>query len=151
VLDYNESSHCSETASIVRVDGNRRVAVTYNTIQLASERLRRSFNETSIVNGADSIISPSSRPVTDSVAGRWTLDCIAPHSNMMNTVKRLILGCIHNTAFDRSLARNPYNVFQNYDLRECSACFFSTVRIRIKPLTVYFETGQYILAPRIAE
>jgi len=59
VLDYNESLlNPPETVSNIRVDGNHRVADSPNTIQLARERLRRSFSETSGVNRAESIITP---------------------------------------------------------------------------------------------
>jgi len=70
-LDYNESLLTPpETVSNTRVDGNRRVAESPSTIQLVRERLRRSFDETSDVNRADSrLYYNPSRPVTGS--GRW--------------------------------------------------------------------------------
>jgi len=62
VLDYNESLLTPpETVSSIRVDGIRWVAESTSTIQLARDRLRRSIDETSGVNRADSIITPRGR------------------------------------------------------------------------------------------
>jgi len=48
VLDYNETILTPpEKVSNIRVDGNRMVAESSSIIQLARERLRRSFDETS--------------------------------------------------------------------------------------------------------
>jgi len=45
MLDYGESLLTpTETVSNIQVDGNRRILQSPNTIQIARERLRRSFN-----------------------------------------------------------------------------------------------------------
>jgi len=62
VLDYDESPLTPpETISNIRVDGIRRGTESSSIIQLARERLRRSFDETSGVNRADGIITPRGR------------------------------------------------------------------------------------------
>jgi len=62
VFDYDEAPLTPpETVCNIRVDGNRRVAESSSIIQLARERLRRSFDETNGVNRADSIITPRGR------------------------------------------------------------------------------------------
>jgi len=74
VLDYNEYLITSpETVSNIRVDGNRRVTESSNIIQLARERLKRSFDETSDVNRADSIITLAAGYRLGPVTARWTL------------------------------------------------------------------------------
>jgi hypothetical protein len=55
---------------------------------------------------------------------------------------RLVLGCLDNTAFNGSLARNPFN-FKHYNLKEISV-YLDGQNHGIKPLSSNFESSQYI-------
>jgi len=54
----NPLLHLGNSISNIRVHGNRRIAESSSIIQLARKRLSSSFDETSDVNRAESIITP---------------------------------------------------------------------------------------------
>jgi len=62
VLDYDESPLTPPaTVSTARADNYRRVVASPSNIQLARQRLRRSFEETEAVNRVDSVMASRSR------------------------------------------------------------------------------------------
>jgi len=62
VLDYDESPLTPpDTIFTARADNYHRVTASPSSIQLARERLRRSFEETEAVNKVDSVMASRSR------------------------------------------------------------------------------------------
>jgi len=62
MLDYDESSLTPPgTVSTARADNYHRVVASPSSIQLARERLRRSFEETEAVNRVDSVMVSRNR------------------------------------------------------------------------------------------
>jgi len=62
MLDYDESSLTPpDTVSTARADHYHRVIASSSSIQLARERLRRSFEETEAINRVDSVMASRSR------------------------------------------------------------------------------------------
>jgi len=62
MLDYDESLLTPpDTVSTARADNYHRVVASPSSIQLARERLRRSFEETEAVNRVDSIMASRNR------------------------------------------------------------------------------------------
>jgi len=62
MLDYDESPLTPpDTVSTARADNYHRVVASPSSIQLARERLRRSFEETEAVNKVDSVMACRSR------------------------------------------------------------------------------------------
>jgi len=62
MLDYEESPLTPpDTVSTARADNYHRVVPSPNSIQLARQRFRRSFEETEAVNRVDSVMASHSR------------------------------------------------------------------------------------------
>jgi len=62
MLDYDESPLTPpDTVSTARADNYHRVVTSPGSIQLARQRLRRSFEETETVNRVDSVMASRSR------------------------------------------------------------------------------------------
>jgi len=63
MLDYDDRvpSYTPDTVSTARADNNHRVVASPSSVQLARQRLRRSFEETEAVNRIDSVMASRSR------------------------------------------------------------------------------------------
>jgi len=77
MLDYDESPLTPpHTVSTARADNYHRVVASPSIIQLARQRLRRSFEETEAVNRVDSVMASRSRFQARTSGSESVIECM---------------------------------------------------------------------------